>query len=74
MSTWSVDLAQGAVQHQCGRYAQSGRVDHFFAHALDLGYADAAHFTRAFRGWTGPPPTEWRRLAASLETGPPMGR
>jgi hypothetical protein len=41
---------------------------------LDLGYSDAAHFTRAFRGWTGPPPTEWQRLAASLETGAPMGR
>ncbi|WP_019904436.1 helix-turn-helix domain-containing protein [Methylobacterium sp. 77] len=57
-----------------------GRVDHFFAHVLawriglDLGYADAAHFTRAFRGWTGLPPTEWRRLAEGLETGPPMGR
>ncbi|MBO1022663.1 AraC family transcriptional regulator ligand-binding domain-containing protein [Methylobacterium sp. SD274] len=41
---------------------------------LDLGYADAAHFTRAFRGWTGLPPTEWRRLAAGLETRPSMGR
>ncbi|GJE16411.1 AraC family transcriptional regulator [Methylobacterium marchantiae] len=41
---------------------------------LDLGYADAAHFTRAFRGWTGLPPSEWRRLATGLATGPAMGR
>jgi AraC-like DNA-binding protein len=26
-----------------------------------LGYDDPANFTRAFRGWTGVPPTEWRR-------------
>ncbi|TFZ60285.1 AraC family transcriptional regulator [Methylorubrum sp. Q1] len=30
--------------------------------ALDLGYADAAHFTRAFLGWTGLTPRAWRRL------------
>lgn len=30
--------------------------------ALDLGYADAAHFTRAFLGWTGVTPSLWRRL------------
>ena len=29
--------------------------------ALDLGYSDHAHFTRAFRGWTGLPPLEYRR-------------
>jgi AraC-like DNA-binding protein len=30
--------------------------------ALDLGYSDHAHFTRAFRRWTGIPPREFRRM------------
>jgi AraC-like DNA-binding protein len=29
--------------------------------ALDLGYSDHAHFTRAFRGWMGLSPVEYRR-------------
>lgn len=29
--------------------------------ALELGYADPAHFSRAFRGWTGRPPRHWQR-------------
>ncbi|MCJ2045257.1 AraC family transcriptional regulator [Methylobacterium sp. J-078] len=29
--------------------------------ALDLGYADPAHFSRAFQDWTGCPPSAWRR-------------
>lgn len=28
--------------------------------ALDLGYSEPAHFTRAFRGWTGLSPRVWR--------------
>jgi AraC-like DNA-binding protein len=31
------------------------------AAALDLGYSDPAHFSRAFRRWTGESPREWRR-------------
>ena len=31
--------------------------------ALDLGYSDHAHFTRAFRRWTGIPPREFRRMS-----------
>ncbi|CAO4148175.1 AraC family transcriptional regulator [Methylorubrum extorquens] len=33
--------------------------------ALDLGYADAAHFTRAFLGWTGVTPSMWRPMHAT---------
>lgn len=29
--------------------------------ALELGYTDAAHFSRAFQGWTGMPPRAWRQ-------------
>jgi AraC-like DNA-binding protein len=32
--------------------------------ALDLGYSDPAHFTRAFTRWTGLPPRDFRRHAA----------
>ncbi len=31
--------------------------------ALDLGYSDSAHFTRAFTRWTGHAPRDWRRMA-----------
>ena len=32
--------------------------------ALDLGYSDPGHFTRAFRGWTGMSPREFRQRLA----------
>jgi AraC-like DNA-binding protein len=32
--------------------------------ALDLGYSDPAHFSRAFRRWTGLAPGEYRRMQA----------
>jgi AraC-like DNA-binding protein len=33
--------------------------------ALDLGYSDPAHFTRAFSRWTGVTPREFRRLRST---------
>jgi AraC-like DNA-binding protein len=33
--------------------------------ALDLGYSDPAHFTRAFLRWTGVTPREFRRLRSN---------
>jgi len=33
--------------------------------ALDLGYSDPAHFTRAFSRWSGVTPREFRRLQSS---------
>ncbi|MGA2636648.1 AraC family transcriptional regulator ligand-binding domain-containing protein [Methylocella sp.] len=33
--------------------------------ALELGYGDPAHFSRAFRRWTGESPRGWRRSRAS---------
>ncbi|MCP8937485.1 AraC family transcriptional regulator [Alsobacter sp. SYSU M60028] len=37
--------------------------------AMSLGYSDTAHFTRAFRRWTGRPPTTFRGEALALERG-----
>jgi AraC-like DNA-binding protein len=36
---------------------------------LELGYADPANFTRAFRRWTGQMPTSYRRALANGATG-----
>ncbi|PNG25837.1 AraC family transcriptional regulator [Methylocella silvestris] len=38
--------------------------------AYELGYSDPAHFTRAFRNWTGMSPRDWRRRRL-IESGPP---
>lgn len=36
---------------------------------VELGYADAAHFSRAFLNWTGATPSDWRRAERRLTTG-----
>ncbi|MGK7754318.1 MULTISPECIES: helix-turn-helix domain-containing protein [unclassified Roseovarius] len=38
--------------------------------AQRLGYSDAAHFSRAFRRWTGTTPSDVRARAAGLLSGP----
>jgi AraC-like DNA-binding protein len=38
--------------------------------ALDLGYSDHAHFTRAFRRWAGCSPQEFRRKRIRPDSGP----
>ncbi|WP_375410946.1 helix-turn-helix domain-containing protein [uncultured Methylobacterium sp.] len=38
--------------------------------ALDLGYADAAHFSRAFQSLTGMPPRVWRQAATGFRSLP----
>lgn len=38
--------------------------------ALDLGYSDHAHFTRAFARWAGRPPQEFRRHLTASQSGP----
>ncbi len=43
-------------------YEQLGRGDRPITDiAFALGYSDPAHFTRAFRQWTGMSPQQWRR-------------
>jgi AraC-like DNA-binding protein len=34
--------------------------------ALDLGYSDPAHFSRAFSGWHGESPHAWRRRLKAM--------
>lgn len=48
-------LVSEAKRHLTASDRPIGRI------ALDLGYADPAHFSRAFQAWTGCPPSAWRR-------------
>lgn len=42
--------------------------------ALDLGYSDQAHFTRAFRRWSGDTPHAFRRVSRNIPGGGPPAR
>lgn len=42
--------------------------------ALDVGYSDHAHFTRAFSRWTGLPPRDFRRRARETPIDVPPAR
>jgi AraC-like DNA-binding protein len=42
--------------------------------ALDLGYSDHSHFTRAFRRWTGVAPREFRRVRRRMPSTSPTPR
>lgn len=48
-------MAERAKSLLAGDTLPIGRIAH------ELGYADAAHFTRAFLEWTGMTPSHWRR-------------
>lgn len=55
------DARLRAVRHElaCTHLAESD-ID-LTRLALDLGYAELAVFSRAFKGWTGLPPSRWRQ-------------
>lgn len=58
------DLLRNTLQRRAiGLLCQSDRS--ITEIALTLGYADPAHFSRAFESWSGVAPSRWRELAKS---------
>ena len=53
------NLVQTVLQHRAFDLLQQGNLS-ITEIAANLGYSDAAHFTRAFKNWTGYSPTAWR--------------
>ncbi|SFV13813.1 AraC-type DNA-binding protein [Methylobacterium sp. 174MFSha1.1] len=58
--TGFADLRRGAMlrRAEASLSAESYAIGRI---ALELGYSDAAHFSRAFLEWTGATPSQWRR-------------
>ncbi|MGQ0464006.1 MAG: AraC family transcriptional regulator ligand-binding domain-containing protein [Sporichthyaceae bacterium] len=54
-------LLRRALQHRASRLLAAGRP--VTDVATELGYSDTAHFSRAYRGWTGHPPSADRAPA-----------
>lgn len=56
------DLQRGVLERRAKALLSGGPLP-IGRIAVELGYADAAHFSRAFLDWTGTTPSRWRRVA-----------
>lgn len=56
------DLQRGVLERRAKALLSGGPLS-IGRIAVELGYADAAHFSRAFLDWTGTTPSRWRRAA-----------
>ena len=56
------ELVQAALQQRAFDLLLEGRWS-IANIAIELGYSDSAHFSRAFKRWTGLTPTSWKSMA-----------